>query len=165
MGFMADECNPRHGRDRSSVAPANIHSSHMTPGRILNILGSPHRIVALVKKRVLAADLRTHHTFLIQDTDGTIQLPRISSLEEMIERGQAIPASDAEEPSETERMRVQIEMLDAADVRQGDKAIWIFLTANWTPSLKARFGPHDEPWKVRRWRTALRRAARQERGE
>lgn len=162
MAPTSRECNLRERGEPRPTKPSRDSSAHMAPGSILNILGSPHRIVALVKKRVLAADLRTHHAFLVQDADGTIQLPRLSSLEEMIECGQAIPASEADAPSETERMRVQIDMLDAADVRQGDKAIWIFLTANWTPSLRARFGPHDEPWKIRRWRTALRRA-RQER--
>lgn len=149
----------------SSCATENETGSPRGPtdrlfrGSLIDIAGSRHRIAALVDKRVLAFDLRTHHIYLTQDADGSIQLPTVSLIRQMIDSGQAVPATELDEPSATERMRAQIDMLDAAEVRQGDKAIWIFLTTHWTAELEARFGRHDQPWKIRRWRAALRRAS------
>lgn len=128
-------------------------------GALIDLLGSRHRILAVIGERVLATDVATHHPYLIQDEDGSIQLPRLANLTAMIERGEAGFAEAGVEASATDRMRAQIELLDRAGVAQGDKAIWIHLAMHWTPTLEARFGPYDQPWKVRRWRSALRRAA------
>lgn len=155
---MHPETALRNAEDRRDATdPPHVAADDVSPGAIIDILGSRHRIVALVEKRVLASDLRTHHPYLVQDADGSIQLPRISLVRQMIESGQAVPVTTFGEPSATERMRTQIDMLNAAEVRQGDKAIWIFLAARWTAELTARFGPHDPPWKIRRWRAALRK--------
>jgi hypothetical protein len=161
MQPQPDHANQKDDREVSnSLSSGQGVQDRVTPGSIIDILGSRHRIVALVRKRVLASDLRTHHLFLTQDADGSIQLPRISTIRAMIECRQAVPVMALAPPSATDRMKVLIDMLDAADVRQGDKAIWIFLTTHWTAALEAEFGPHDPPWKIRRWRAALRQAGR-----
>ena len=129
---------------------------------LIDILGSRHRILAPVDGRVLASDLRTDRLFLVQDEDRSIQLPRIGRLLEMIDAGSAGHVPDpVVATSSTTTMGVVISMLDAANVANGEKAIWIYLAAYWTPDPEAAFGKPDEPWKIRRWRTALRRAVLQ----
>lgn len=129
---------------------------------LIDILGTRHRILALVDGRVLASNLQTDRLFLVQDEDGSIQLPRIGRLLDMIDAGSAGHAPDpVVATSSTTTMGVVISMLDAANVANGEKAIWIYLAAHWTPDLEAAFGKPDEPWKIRRWRTALRRTVRQ----
>ncbi|MGA1799322.1 hypothetical protein VH567_11145 [Sphingomonas sp. 4RDLI-65] len=155
--------NPKDGDDasRSSSTASDRRDGpdHVAPGAIIDMIGSRYRIVAHVRRRVLASDLRTHHPFLIQAPDGSIQLPTLRSIREMMDRGEAVPVTALGEPCATERMGVTIKMLNAADVPQGEKAIWIFLATHWTAALEARFGPHDPPWKIRKWRAALRKAA------
>lgn len=130
-------------------------------GTLLRMLGSLHRVLALLDGRVLLMDVRSHHAFLIQEDDGSLQLPRIALVEEMVRSGKATPAGHGDpDPSSSQRMRTQIAMLDAAEVPQGEKSIFIHLATHWTQDLEARFGPFDDAAKIRRWRTALRRAAR-----
>ena len=131
-------------------------------GSLIDIDTARHRLLAIWSDRVILTDVRTHHTFLCQQPDGSIQLPTVDLVIKMIERGDAKPVSrdEGEETSPSARMRRQLEMLDAANVRQGDKAIWLFLAKAWTPDLVEQFGPFDDPWRIRRWRAELRRAAR-----
>ena len=159
MDALREPCKVGEDRRAGPVDFGRASPGHVAAGSILEIFGVGHRILAVVRKRVFAADLTSHHIYLEQDVDGSIQLPTVASIGRMIELGQAVPVIGNVEPSATERMRKQIEMLDAAQVPQGDKAIWIFLANNWTPTLEAQFGRHDEPWKIRRWRAALRKAA------
>jgi len=159
MHTLMDLRNTKGNGDETVVPNCAVDAQcAVAPGSVIEINGKGHRIVAVIKKRVLAADLRTHHIYLVQDGDGSLQLPKVSLMHEMIERGHAVAVTELVEPSATERMRVQIEMLDAAAVPQGDKAIWIFMATHWTPALEAAFGHHDEPWKIRRWRADLRKA-------
>lgn len=155
--------NPKDGDD-AQAAPSRAFDGpdHVAPGAIIDMIGSRYRIVAHVKRRVLASDLRTHHPFLIQAPDGSIQLPTVRSIREMMDRGEAVPVTILGKPCPTERMSETIGMLEAANVPQGEKAIWIFLATHWTAALEARFGPHDPPWKIRKWRAALRKAAMRE---
>lgn len=131
------------------------------PGRLVDIHRAPHRILAVVQGRVLATGTLGHGAYLVQDPlDGTIQLPGIEAFRAMLAAGEAVwPKVEAKRATASERMRAQIRLLDALGTKQGDKAIWIALAAHWSPDLEARYGPHDEAWKIRRWRAALRRAA------
>jgi transposase InsO family protein len=53
-----------------------------------------------------------------------------------------------------ERMLAQVELLDAAGVKNGTKAIENFLDreGNWTSELQTRWGDHDLPGTIRNWR-------------
>lgn len=70
----------------------------------------------------------------------------------------SVTATIDERPSPTEKLRYEIDLLDAHDVRQGDEAIWQFPTTAWTPDLVDRFVEHDDPWRIRRWWADLRKA-------
>lgn len=130
-------------------------------GSLIDVSSVRHRLLGTCAHRVILTDLRTHHPWLIQDADGSIQLPTIDRVLQMLQGGEAKRVADGgSDPSPTARMLVQIEMLDAANVRQGDKAIWLFFAKAWTPDLVQRFGPFDDPWRIRRWRADLRRAAK-----
>lgn len=130
-----------------------------TVGSLLSIRHAIHRLVAVIGDRMLLIDVTTHHVFMIQEADGSIQLPTVAAVARMIARGEAETVPESGDPaSPTARMQEQIRVLDANDAKQGDKAIWLCLRAHWTPALRARFGPPDEPWKIRRWRAALRKA-------
>lgn len=167
MDKTSTDCEPasttcRHCRGTTVDAALD---APVAAGDLIDIHRIPHRVVALVGRRVLALNLTTDRTFLVQETDGSIQLPRIDTLAAMIAAGHVRPARRPRAFSKTKRMAAQIDMLEAANVPMGDKAIWIHLTAHWTPAHEAMFGPHDEPWKIRRWRTALHRSRAQTDGE
>lgn len=156
------QCDPEFKQEGAAPEScAHAGPVRIQAGGLIDIAGVRHRIVAIVGIRILASTLHSSHFHLVQEDDGSLQLPTISSIQSMIDAGAAVHVPDpVVAPSPTARMRIQIDMLDAADVRQGDKAIWIHMAANWTPALEARFGPHDEPWKIRRWRAELRRTAK-----
>lgn len=131
-------------------------------GELIDILSARHRVLAIVSRRVLAVDVRGHVPFLIQDADGSIQLPRIDEIEIMLDEGQASLVRDEDvAASPTDGIACAIDMLEAAGVAQGDKAIWLYLSTNWTDAHLARYGPFEQPWKIRRWRAALRRSRRE----
>lgn len=129
------------------------------PGALLLLAAVRYRVVAYVGERVLMTSVTTHHPWLEQDPDGSIQLPTTLRLLEMMHAGIARPCEPEGGISPTEKLRFEIDLLDAAGVRQGDKCIWQFLAKAWTPDLVARFGQHDDPWRIRRWRAALRKSA------
>jgi hypothetical protein len=131
-------------------------------GSLVDLHTVRHRLVAYVARRVLMIDLRVHVPWLIQDRNGSIQLPTTVRMLEMMRSGEARLVEDATPDfTPTEKLRFQIDMLDAHGIRQGDKTIWQFLARAWTPDLVARFGPHDDPWRIRRWRAALRSGTKQ----
>lgn len=129
-------------------------------GSLVDVYEVAHRLLAYVDDRVLLTTLDTHHPCLTQDEDGSIQLPTVHWLLDRIAEGNVTPRRPSPGPSPTEKLRFEIAMLDAAGVPQGDKCIWQFLAKAWTPDLVERFGEHDDPWRIRRWRSAIRRAAR-----
>lgn len=130
------------------------------PGALIDIHGVRYRLLAYVNDRVLLTNAANHNPWLVQEADGSIQLPMETRLSEMLStgvaRGVEVVGPDF---TPTEKLRYEIDLLDANDVRQGDKSIWVFLVKAWTPDLVDRFGPHDDPWRIRRWRAALRKAA------
>ena len=129
------------------------------PGALVDIHSVRHRLLAFVGRRALLTDLRTHHVWLIADASGILQLPTKARLLDMLRSGQAqLIESIGPTFTPTEKLQFEIDLLDAHGVRQGDKAIWRFLAQHWTPDLVARFGPHDDPWRIRRWRADLRNA-------
>lgn len=129
-------------------------------GSLIDVYGVAHRLLAYVDDRVLLTTLDTHHPCLTQDVDGSIQLPTVHWLLDGMVEGSITPHRPVTRPSPTEKLRFEIAMLDAAGVPQGDKCIWQFLAKAWTPDLVERFGEHDDPWRIRRWRSAIRKAAR-----
>lgn len=132
-------------------------------GSLVDLHTVRHRLVAYIARRVLLTDLRVHAAYLLQDRNGSLQLPTTVRMLEMIRSGEARLVEDmTPDFTPTEKLRFQIDMLDANGIRQGDKAIWQYLAAAWTPALVARFGPHDDPWRIRRWRAALRNGAREQ---
>lgn len=131
----------------------------LRPGALVYMHSSRHRLLAVLDGRALLTDVRTHHPWLVQDEDGSLQLPPCERVLEMMRTGEASYA-EAVGPgfSPTEKLKFEIDLLDEHGVRQGDKSIWQFLARAWTPDLVDRFGPHDDPWRIRRWRAALRKA-------
>jgi len=131
------------------------------PGTFINIRAVGYRLLAYVSGRALLTGAMNHHPWLEQDEDGSLQLPKDTRLLEMLRTGEANLA-DRVEPAftHTEKLRVEIDLLNANAVRQGDKAIAQFLARHWTPDLIERFGPHDDPCRIRRWRADLRKAAK-----
>lgn len=131
-------------------------------GAVVVINTVPHRTIAYFNDRALLTDLKTHHPWLTQDDDGSLQLPKEVLLKQMVQSGVVRPAEGfGPDISPTEKLKFVIDLLDQHRVRQGDKSIWQFLTKAWTPDLVERFGPHDDPWRIRRWRAALRKAAKE----
>lgn len=129
------------------------------PGALIDIHSVRHRLLGYVDRRALLTDIRTHHPWLIAEADNGLQLPSKTRLRAMLRSGEARRAECVwPDITPTEKLRYEIDLLDAHDVRQGDKAIWQFLTKAWTPDLVDRFGEHDDPWRIRRWRADLRKA-------
>ncbi len=147
-----------HGEDESAQQPALP-----MPGAFIDIRSVGYRLLAYVEGRALLTDATTHHTWLSQDEDGSLQLPKDTRLLDMLRSGEArIAERIGPTFTHTEKLKFEIDLLDANGVRQGEKAIWQFLVKAWTPDLVARFGKHDDPWRIRRWRADLRKAAKEQ---
>ncbi|MBP2513764.1 hypothetical protein [Sphingomonas sp. PvP018] len=134
-----------------------------SPGSLFDLPMGRHLLVGYVGQRALLNDARTHHPWLVQEADGSLQLPMTASLKAMLHSGEARPVQSAGPAfTHTEKLSVEIDLLDANGISQGDKAIWQFLVRAWTADLIARFGPHDDPCRIRRWRADLRKAAKEQ---
>lgn len=151
----------RTSKDDRGLGAGHLATS-IGAGELIDILSARHRVLAIVSRRVLAVDVRVHVPYLIQEVDGSIQLPTIDEIEIMLDEGKASLVRDEDvAASPTDGIACAIDMLDAAGVAQGDKSIWIHLSTHWTDAHLARFGPFEQPWKIRRWRAALRRSRRE----
>lgn len=53
-------------------------------------------------------------------------------------------------------LAVQCALLDRFAVRQGSKAIAVFMHRHWSPGLARAFGPAVNPHSLRRWRQEMR---------
>lgn len=132
-----------------------------TAKEIVILHGRPFVVLCTVDTETgetLIVDARSGHPALSMHADGRIALPGKSSLE-AVARTCGSDAASGNHDVATERMRVELDLLDAAQVRNGTKAIWLWLNANWTDDLRSRFGDFDDAATIKRWRTAMRRAA------
>jgi len=147
------------GKAESAQQPVTLPN----PGASINIRAVGYRLLAYVGGRALLTGVMNHHPWLEQDEDGSLQLPKDTRLLDMLRSGEARLAKRVEPAfTHTEKLKFTIDLLDANRVRQGEKAIWLFLAEAWTPDLLDRFGPYDDPWRIRRWRADLRKAAKKQ---
>lgn len=126
-------------------------------GKLVILQGRAYVVLATVPTNppeTLVVDVRSGHPVL-SPRGGGIGLPSADGV--ALLAGAAPDEVAADIASATERMRVELEMLDAAGVRNGSKAIWFWLDANWSDDLRMRFGDFDDPATIKRWRTAQRR--------
>jgi hypothetical protein len=118
-----------------------------------------HRLLATVADRAMIIDAANHHVHLMQQPDGSIGLPTLEQVREMLASGVMRPIhSNSASGTVQERRRILLDMMDAAGIRNGVKSIAIFLHAVWDEDLRRRYGDHDEPATIRKWRTARRKA-------
>lgn len=110
--------------------------------------------------QALVIDAGSGFPLLARHVGGTIGLPQIEALRSL-SPPDAMAAVDAAAIAR-ERMEAELQILEASRVPNGTKAIAIHLHANWTPELRARLGDFDDPASIKRWRTAVRRAAKRD---
>lgn len=143
-------------KDRHHLAPGG---SDVQSADLWMVHGRPHRHLATVAKAVLLSDVASHHLYLVQHPDGRIGPPDTDQVDRMIDAGQIARIDDlTRDDTGVERMGIELSLLDGAGVRNGEKSIAIFLHAVWDEDLRRRYGDHDEPATIRRWRTAQRKA-------
>lgn len=133
--------------------------NQLTRGDLVVIDRSIHRVLALIDPYVLLAAIHDDRIYLVQADDGSIGLPTGGDLDDLRTAGRlnAVPQSPvADGTAAIERMEAELDMLRAARVPMGTKAIYLFLRSHWTPELVERFGPHDDAATVRRWYAASR---------
>ena len=134
----------------------------LVPDGLYTIHRRMHRLLGRVGDRVMLIDVADHRFHLVQQEDGTIGLPSIGKVRRMLatdemRRVDPIPAANVD----IERLDAEVGLLEAAGVRNGEKAIAIFMHAVWDDDLRRRFGDHDEPATIRKWRTARRKALKE----
>ena len=130
-----------------------------TTQEIVILHGRPFVVLCTVDVETgetLIVDARSGHPALSMHADGRVTLPGRRSLEAAAQTCDDDAASGHSDVA-TERMRVELDLLDAAHVRNGTKAIWLWLNANWSDDLRFRFGDFDDAATIKRWRTQLRR--------
>ncbi len=141
--------------------PLYPDGSDVQPEDLFAVNGRPHRRLAVVALAVILSDVVTHHIYLIQHPDGRIGPPDSEQFDRMIDAGQITRIGPPPRDDDgVERMRVELAILDAAGVRNGEKAIWLHLDAVWGEDLRRRYGDFDDPATIRRWRTTHRKAAK-----
>lgn len=142
-------------------------------GTILNIDDRPHQPPASnIPGRLMMMDCNTGQPFLIPDGKGGTVLPTDDDYDRLVIEGRievvvpanVIPAralagvaewdmSDLEaiDPG-IRKVIAQVELLDENGVKNGVKAIREGMARLWSDELKAKFGDHDEPITIKRWR-------------
>jgi hypothetical protein len=154
-----------HSGDRHGVGSATPVASTPVPpaGSLASLDREMHRVVAHIGRRLLLAHVATNAIFLVQEgTRGDLRLPTREVWIDLVEAGRAeVVRSDmpAEEPTESSASKIslQCDMLDAAGVPLGAKAMSIWLHANWGPDIESGWGPHDSVHTLRFWRRERRR--------
>ena len=130
-------------------------------GLLIRISNQSLRFLGIATDRlVLASKDPPFALFLVPDANGVPGLIERARFAELLRSGEAevLPAvrpvrSPSAEEATTiaaERLMVECEMLDAAGVPQGTKAIDIFIHDHWSDDLRARFGEPDNPHTIRR---------------
>ncbi|MDY0957765.1 hypothetical protein SOM26_03605 [Sphingomonas sp. CFBP8993] len=154
-----------HSGDRQGVGPAApVDPTQVPPaGSLVSLDREMHRVVAHIGRRLLLAHVATSTIFLVQEgARGDLRLPTRQMWIDLVAAGRAaVVRSDmpAEEPTESSAAKIsfQCDMLDAAGVPLGAKAMSIWLHANWGPDIESRWGPHDSVHTLRFWRRERRR--------
>ncbi len=139
-------------------------------GALVRLDGQFHRVLEARNARFLAVHVATHAMYIIRDAHGGVALPDAAHWNEMVRLGRArtLPGTTpaevgADEPFDgsmpSAKVNAECGMLAAAGVPMGSKAMAIWLAANWSPELQARFGPHTNVHTLRYWRRFRMRAA------
>ncbi|UYY58003.1 hypothetical protein [Sphingomonas sp. S2-65] len=108
---------------------------------------------------ILAHSTPPYGLYLVADRDGCPSLMTCSQWSELALVGEAevLPAMrSCQAPDPTLKLLTQVELLDAAGVKNGAKAIAIWLHRHWTGDLLATWGPHDNVHTIRKWRAGDR---------
>lgn len=132
-------------------------------GSLVRLDSETHRVVAHVGRRLLLSHVATSAIYLVQEgARGDLRLPSRKVWFGLVEAGRAEavqPTAQGAESSGSDGSKISLEcdMLDAARVPLGTKAMEIWLHANWTADLVARWGPHDSAHTLRFWRRERRR--------
>lgn len=163
MAEISDDAEPEFGDAATSALPTDAEPDRRPPlnsevrvgSHRLRMLGSTGNGLILIH-----ADF-PFGIYLVGGEGGPSLMTRIQ-WREFEERGEAevLPASAAPigQPNSSEKLRFVIDLLDAARVRNGVKAITIWLHAHWTPELRARWGEPDNAHTIRRWRSRKKTA-------
>lgn len=147
---------------------------------IVEIDGATYAYGGHLMGRLQLTNVLTGAPFVAPQPDGTVQLIDDLQFEELLlcdrAKVRSKPSSDptrryndaaqwtldqatAIDPSAPKKL-AQIEMLDAAGVANGSKAIGHFLAGAWGPKQIGRYGPSDNPHTIRRWRSKRGRPGR-----
>ncbi len=145
-------------------------------GVVVNIDGVPHRHHGYLSGRHDIRNAITGMPILAKDADGTTGLLTDAGFDDLLESGRleiisarspdrvrlladASPMTIAQareiDPG-IDRMMAQCDLLDAAGVKNGVKAIENALDRGedrlWTDELRAKWGDHDNPRTIKEWR-------------
>ena len=138
----------------------DLPESEFRDGGLYTIHRRLHRLLGTIVNGVLLIDVSSHHLHLVQHPDGGIGIPSLDDARRMLATGMMEAVDPVLAADEMGRMEAEIALLDGARVKNGDKAIWLHLSAVWTEDLRRRYGPFDDPATIRRWRTARCKAAK-----
>ena len=141
---------------------------------IIEIDEAPHKYLGLpMPGRIHLMHCQTGLPHLVEDKQGVMGLLTTEGYDELLLAGRLVVreterASIARKiASETEwtfadcdeldpkarKMLAQCEVLDDHGVPNGVKAIGLALADHWTPELREKYGEHDNPHTIKRWRT------------
>lgn len=140
---------------------------------IIEIDDVPHKHLGeIIPGRLHLMNCHTGAPFLIDTPEGRV-FPTPENYDELLIDGRIIVkepekdrlarriASEAEWDSsdcdaldpKSRKMWVQCTLLDDLGIPNGVKAMTTALTDHWTPELKEKFGEHDNPHTIKRWRS------------
>lgn len=124
-------------------------------GGLVDVDRLPHRILAIVRRRVLAVHAASGAVYLAPDDELVLALPTIELWQRMVGSGRIVDAGTGNrvEGGRAEGIIAQCDLLDGAGVGNGCKAIAIYMHANWRGELVRRFGPASPAATLKRWRT------------
>lgn len=146
---------------------------NLPPGTIVEIDGRPYQRPAYsVPGRLILADCHTGQPFLVPDGQGGTAFPTEDDFDQLFiedrlklvfpqnvvaSRALATKAewdlSDLEAIDPGIRKTIEeIKLLDDAGVKNGVASITDAMTHLWTPDLQAKYGDHDDPATIKRWR-------------
>jgi hypothetical protein len=119
--------------------------------------GSWLRGIGYIEDLILLMHVRPPYQLFLYPTEaGAPAHLTKKRLAQLLEAGVAlvVPLSiDEEESDATERLIATCDLLDAAGVKNGAKAIDIWLHANWSADLMRRYGHFDNAHTIKRWRS------------
>lgn len=146
----------------STDPAAQVDAPPPPPGSLVRLDRETHRVLAHIGRRLLFAHVANGTIYLVQEGGrGDLRLPTRRFWVDLVREGraEAVRETPREAPSEptSAGMSFACDILDAAGVPLGVKAMEIWLHANWGPDLTARWGPHGSVHTLRFWRRERRR--------